>query len=123
MANSSSLSLDFRTRKNLIIAIILITVGILCYVLPQPLETAQFRGEPMEVYSISGLFFRLLGQLLWITAGYFLIQILVIKFPQYLSKDTLLYKVVFLFLILLASLAIMGFLLKGIFTEDALRYQ
>ncbi len=120
MGNRTIMSLSRRGRIHMGLAVVAVLVGVLFYSLPQPLDEVSYRGGMMKVYSISALIFRFVGQFLWITAGYFVLQLFSDSWPLHFARDKMLYKLIFLFLLLMIMLALMEFFLRGMFTEDIL---
>ncbi len=109
-------------RQNLIIGTLLIAVAVVLHVLLiHPMQEGVFRGEEVEVYSISALIFSFLLKCLIVIGLYYYIRAASLQWPRLLGGGTLMYKISWAFLMLLVFLNLCELVLKGIYTQEELR--
>ncbi len=99
--------------------ILICTLAIFLFI--KPLMVADFRGEPVEVYSLSALIVSFFLKTISVLGLYYILRGFMIRYPQTIGRGTLIYKVAIVFLFFVIFVNMMELALKGIFSEDALR--
>ncbi len=108
-------------HRNLLLGTVIILVSIVLHLLLiHPLSEEIFRGEPVQMYSISALMFSFALKCLVVLGLYYYLRAASIKWPKTLGAGKLLYKSAIAFLFLLVFLNLTEFALKGVFTQEVL---
>ncbi len=102
-------------------SVIILVAIVLHLLLIHPFDTAEFRGEQVELYSISALVISFLLKCVVVFGLYFYLRAASLKWPNIVGKGKLGYKSLIAFLFLLIFLNLTELALKGIFTQEVLK--